>query len=114
LTRSPPACPHPVFPGRPPPPAPPPAAPAGSVAAATAALAVLAGLSAASSQSAPAPAPENAPAAWRVECSGDGKMLECRALQQVFHRETRQLLVSLQLRPAADRQSGAMIVPLPL
>ena len=91
-----------------------PAAPAGSIAAATAALAVLAGLTAASSQSAPAPAPENAPAAWRVECSGDGKMLECCALQQVFHRETRQLLVSLQVRPAADGKSGAMIVQLPL
>jgi invasion protein IalB len=91
-----------------------PAAPAGSIAAATAALAVLAGLTAASSQSAPAPAPENAPAAWRVECTGDGKTLDCRAMQQVFHRETRQLLVLLMVRPAADGKSGAMIVQLPL
>jgi invasion protein IalB len=90
------------------------AASAGSMTAAAAALAVLAGLTAASSQSAPAPAPENAPAAWRVECSGDGKTLDCRALQQIFHRETRQLLVSLLVRPAADGKSGAMIVQLPL
>jgi invasion protein IalB len=90
------------------------AASAGSMTAAAAALAVLAGLTAASSQSAPAPTPENAPAAWRVECSGDGKTLDCRALQQIFHRETRQLLVSLLVRPAADGKSGAMIVQLPL
>jgi invasion protein IalB len=26
-------------------------------------------------------APEGAPAAWRVECAGDGKTLHCRAVQ---------------------------------
>ena len=25
-------------------------------------------------------------AAWRVECTGDGKVLDCRAIQQLFHR----------------------------
>ncbi len=49
--------------------------------------------------------PENPPAAWRVECTGDGKTLDCRAVQQVFHRET---------RPAADGKSGAMLMTLPL
>jgi invasion protein IalB len=88
------------------------AASAGVIAAT--ALAVLAGLTTAGSQSAPAPAPENPPAAWRVECSGDGKTLDCRAVQQVFHRESRQLLVSLVVRPAADGKSGAMIIQLPL
>jgi hypothetical protein len=35
------------------------------------------------SHAAPAQAPEAPPpAAWRVECSGDGKTLECRAVQQ--------------------------------
>ncbi len=71
-------------------------------------------LIAAASQSAPAQAPEASAAAWRVECSGDGKVLECRALQQVFHRETRQLLLSVAVRPAADGKSGAMLVTLPL
>ena len=67
------------------------------------------------SRSAPAQAPEaTPPAAWRVECSGDGKVLECRAVQQVFHRETRQLLLSVAVRPAADGKSGAMLVTLPL
>jgi invasion protein IalB len=60
------------------------------------------------------PAPETPPAAWRVECAGDGKTLDCRAVQQIFHRETRQLLVSVAVRPAPDGKSGAMIMTLPL
>jgi invasion protein IalB len=64
---------------------------------------------------APAQAPESPPAAaWRVECTGDGKTLDCRAVQQVFHRETRQLVLSVAVRPAADGKSGAMIMQLPL
>ena len=35
-------------------------------------------------------------------------------MQQVFHRETRQLLLSVAVRPAADGKSGAMLVTLPL
>lgn len=67
------------------------------------------------SRSAPAQAPETPPpAAWRVECTGDGKTLDCRAVQQVFHRETRQLLVSVAVRPGADGKSGAMLMTLPL
>jgi invasion protein IalB len=73
-------------------------------------------LIAAAPQSALAQAPEApaAAAAWRVECSGDGKVLECRAVQQVYHRETRQLLLSVAVRPSADGKSGAMLVTLPL
>ncbi|HKA79362.1 MAG TPA: invasion associated locus B family protein [Xanthobacteraceae bacterium] len=63
---------------------------------------------------APAQAPESPPAAWRVECTGDGKTLDCRAVQQLFHRESRQLLVSLAVRPAADGKTGAMVMQLPL
>ena len=69
----------------------------------------------AASRSAPAQAPETPPpAAWRVECTGDGKTLDCRAVQQIFHRETRQLLVSVAVRPGADGKSGAMLMTLPL
>ena len=86
--------------------------------AAVAAIAVAAmawgSLTAANAQAAPAQPPEAPPAAWRVECSGDGKTLECRAVQQVYHRESRQLLVSLAVKPAADGKTGAMIVQLPL
>src|SRR5262245_49317255 len=55
-------------------------------------------------------APEGVPAAWRVECAGDGKTLDCRAVQQVFHRETRQLVVSALVRPAAGGKTGAMVI----
>ena len=75
-------------------------------------------LGTAAAQSAPAqaqaPAPESAPAAWRVECTGDGKTLDCRAVQQVFQRETRQLVVAVAVRPAADGKSGALVMTLPL
>jgi invasion protein IalB len=65
--------------------------------------------------SAPAQAPEaQPPAAWRVECTGDGKALECRAMQQAFQRETRQLVLSLAVRPAPDGKTGAMLITLPL
>jgi invasion protein IalB len=53
-------------------------------------------------------------AAWRVECTGDGKVLDCRAVQQVFHRESRQLLIQVLVRPAADGKTGAMVLQLPL
>src|SRR5438094_5265134 len=58
--------------------------------------------------------PDSPPAAWRVECTGDGKTLDCRAVQQVFHRESRQLLLSVAVRPAADGKSGALVMTLPL
>jgi invasion protein IalB len=77
-------------------------------------VALAASLVAAGSQSAPAQAPDGPPAAWRVECTGDGKTLICRAIQQVYHRESRQLLVQTVVRPAADGKSGEMILQLPL
>ena len=81
-------------------------------------MAATAGLAlgiAATCRSAPAQAPEApAAAAWRVECSGDGKVLECRAVQQVFQRETRQLVLSAVVRPAPDAKTGAMLLTLPL
>src|SRR5258708_28881457 len=58
--------------------------------------------------------PENPPAAWRVECTGDGKTLDCRAVQQGFPRETRQLLVSVAGRPAAGGESGPQVLAVAL
>src|SRR5262245_43898436 len=85
------------------------------VTAALAGLLMAGGLRGAAAQAQPQPqAPEAQVAAWRVECSGDGKTLDCRAIQQVFQRETRQLLVSVAVRPAADGKTGAMIAQLPL
>jgi invasion protein IalB len=59
-------------------------------------------------------APEPGPAAWRVECTGDGKSLECRAIQQIFQRDTRQLVASVAVRYAPETKAGAMSILLPL
>jgi invasion protein IalB len=85
--------------------------PASKCAAAAAAFIVAIAAHAAAAQQAPESPP---PAAWRVECSGDGKTLDCRAVQQVFHRETRQLVVSVAVRPSPDGKTGAMVMTLPL
>ncbi len=78
------------------------------------AIALAGSLAVAGARSASAQAPDAQVAAWRVECTGDGKTLDCRAVQQVFQRETRQLLVSVAVRPAADGKTGAMVAQLPL
>jgi invasion protein IalB len=46
---------------------------------------------------------QTAPAAWRVECTGDGKTLDCRAVQQLFSQENKQLVISLAARMGADK-----------
>src|SRR5262245_2862180 len=53
-------------------------------------------------------------AAWRVECTGDGKTLDCRAVQQLFQRDTRQLLVAMLVRKAQDPKGAAVTMQLPL
>ena len=69
---------------------------------------------------APAPAAQQAPAAasqegvsaWRVDCGGDGKVLECRAFQQLLTREN-QLVAQVVARLGADKQPQlAMQLPL--
>jgi len=65
---------------------------------------------------APARAQENV-AAWRVECTGDGKMLDCRAVQQLFQRIPNQgdrLLIAVLVRRPADAKLAQMAVQLPL
>src|SRR5262245_14911012 len=53
-------------------------------------------------------------AAWRVECTGDGKTLDCRALQQLFQRDTRQLVLSVLVRKAPDPKAALLAIQLPL
>lgn len=60
------------------------------------------------------PGQENAPAAWRVECTGDGKTLECRAIQQLVSQENKQLVVQLSARIAPDTKAPALALQLPL
>jgi invasion protein IalB len=54
------------------------------------------------------------PSAWRVECTGDGRSLECRAIQQIFQRDTRQLVASVAVRFAPEAKAGVMSILLPL
>jgi invasion protein IalB len=53
-------------------------------------------------------------AAWRVECTGDGKTLDCRAVQQLFQRDTRQLVLAVLVRKAPDPKSALVTLQLPL
>lgn len=62
----------------------------------------------------PTQAQEIAPAAWRVECTGDGKTLECRAVQQLVSQENKQLVVQLSARIAPDTKAPALALQLPL
>src|ERR1700704_3087525 len=55
-----------------------------------------------------------APAAWRVECTGDGKSLECRAIQQIFQLPSKQLVASVAVRFAPELKAGSMSILLPL
>jgi invasion protein IalB len=57
---------------------------------------------------------QDVPAAWRVECAGDGKTLECRAIQQMINREDKQLVAQLSTRIAADTKAAVLLIQLPL
>lgn len=66
----------------------------------------------------PAQTPDSGPAAWRVECTGDGKTLECRAVQQIFQRSPGQQqpvsLATIVARYAPDTKAAAIQILLPL
>ena len=52
-------------------------------------------------------------AAWRVECTGDGKMLDCRAVQQLFQRIPNQgdrLLIAVLVRRPPDAKAAQMAI----
>jgi invasion protein IalB len=54
------------------------------------------------------------PAAWRVECTGDGKALECRAVQHLLQQQTRQTIAHLAVRVPGNSKTPVMMVQLPL
>jgi len=62
---------------------------------------------------APALAQEATPSAWRVECAGDGKSLDCRAIQQMINRDDKQLIAQLSARTNPDK-SAVLLIQLPL
>jgi invasion protein IalB len=54
------------------------------------------------------------PPAWHVECTGDGKVLECRAVQQVINRDERQVVAQLSVRLPSGSKTPTMLIQLPL
>jgi heat shock protein HslJ len=72
-----------------------------AMAAATTALIVAIAVSSAPAQQAPE-------RKWSVDCSGPGKVRDCRAVQHVLHRETGQWLVSEVRSP--DGKTGEMVI----
>ena len=64
--------------------------------------------------SAPAVRAQEPSAAWRVECSGDGKTLDCRAVQQLVNREDKQIVAQLVARVPADTKAPVLLIQLPL
>src|SRR5438874_10140912 len=56
-------------------------------------------------------------AAWRVECSGDGKTLDCRAVQQIFQRNAQQQvapLATVLIRHVPEAKTAQLSIQLPL
>jgi invasion protein IalB len=68
---------------------------------------------AAATPTAPAAAPPPV-AAWRVECAGDGKTLECRALQQMVNQADKQLVAQLTAGKIGPDKAPTLAIQLPL
>lgn len=66
-----------------------------------------------SAAAAPQASAQEAVAAWRVECSGDGKVLDCRAIQQMINRDDKQLVAQFAARVGPDK-AAVMVIQLPL
>jgi invasion protein IalB len=62
----------------------------------------------------PVLAQDTPPAAWRVECLGDGKTLDCRAIQQMIKREDKQVVAQLSARIDPETKAPTLLVQLPL
>ena len=53
-------------------------------------------------------------AGWRVECASDGKVLDCRAIQQLISRDDKQLVAQLIARIVPETKAPTLIIQLPL
>jgi invasion protein IalB len=51
---------------------------------------------------------------WRVECTSDGKVLDCRAIQQMINRDDKQLVAQLTARIAPETKAPSLTIQLPL
>ena len=64
---------------------------------------------------APASWAQDGASAWRVECTGDGKTLDCRAIQQMFNRDDKQLVLQLAARGSSGPEKApTLTLNLPL
>ena len=90
------------------------AAPVQKTAAAPEAVAAAATPAAAPEQTTSSIAASPTSGSWRVECSGDGKVLDCRVVQQVVLRENQQLVAGLTVRVPAETKKPVMMVQMPL
>jgi invasion protein IalB len=57
---------------------------------------------------------QDAIAGWRVECTSDGKVLDCRAIQQMINRDDKQLVAQLTARIAPETKAPSLTIQLPL
>ena len=71
------------------------------------------GLTLLAALSAPSAWAQSGPAAWRVECGGDGKMLACHAIQQIVTREDNKLVAQAAARLGPDK-APVLVLQLPL
>jgi invasion protein IalB len=55
---------------------------------------------------------QGGPPPWRVECAGDGRTLECQAIQLILR--DRQLLMQVAVRYVPETKAAAMTIRLPL
>lgn len=62
----------------------------------------------------PASAQDAPVSGWRVECTSDGKVLDCRAVQQMINREDKQLVAQLTARIAPETRAPSLTIQLPL
>ena len=60
----------------------------------------------------PSTAPANSD--WRVECTNNGKVLDCRAFVEVIQRDNHEIITSVALRYPAETKNPVMLVQVPL
>ena len=78
------------------------------------ALGIVAGICVTLNNAKAQPANPTAANGWRVECTSDSKVLDCRAFQQVLQRDNNQVVTGITVRVPAETKKPVMMVQLPL
>jgi invasion protein IalB len=77
-------------------------------------LTLLAGVAALAGMSLDASAQKAASTDWHVECSNNGKALDCRAEMQVIQSESKQIIAGVTIRVPAETKKPVMMIQVPL